>query len=331
LQDVQFIEFKVINRSINVWAEAYLAVWTDDDLGEPGDDAVGCDTLRSLGYTYNTNDNDPLYGPAPPAVGTKLLRSPIISTGNSNDTVKYYDPPGSQNLVVKTGFKFIPMKIFNTYNNGSPQPSDPLNNIETYNVISGLWRLGNVWVNPFTNQPTNLAYSGDPVTGSGWIMTDGGDRRYLQSFGPFNMNPNDTQSIIVAQVIAKGTSNLNSITQLRNLSDHIQMIYDNNFQSVLAVNNISSEIPDQFTLSQNYPNPFNPTTHLEFGISKLGFVTLKVYDLNGKEAASLVNEIKPSGIYKVKFDGSNLSSGVYFYSLRLEGRLIDTKRMMLLK
>jgi len=74
-------------------------------------------------------------------------------------------------------------------------------------------------------------------------------------------------------------------------------------------------------LSQNYPNPFNPTTHMEFacpparqGISNLGFVSLKVYDLLGKEVATLVNENKLPGIYTIEFDGTNLSSGMYFYT-----------------
>ena len=161
-------------------------------------------------------------------------------------------------------------------------------------------------------------------------MSGGNDRRYIQSFGPFKVNPNDTQSIIVAQVIARGSSNLNSITQLRSLSDYVQNIYNENFQSVLAVNNISSEIPVQFELSQNYPNPFNPITNLEFGISDLGFVSLKVYDALGKEVKTIVNEIKKPGRYKVDFDGSGLASGIYFYKLSIGG-FSETKRMILLK
>jgi len=85
-----------------------------------------------------------------------------------------------------------------------------------------------------------------------------------------------------------------------------------------------------FNLYQNYPNPFNPSTNLEFGISKLGFVTLKVYDIMGKEVATLVNsELKP-GTYKYKFDASDLAGGTYFYRLTSDG-FTETKRMILLK
>jgi len=95
--------------------------------------------------------------------------------------------------------------------------------------------------------------------------------------------------------------------------------------------NTSSEIPDKYFLSQNYPNPFNPVTNLEFGISELGFVTLKVYDLLGKEVAILVNENKPAGTYEVEWDASDFPSGVYLYKLEVDGSVIDTKRMILLK
>ncbi|MBK6774024.1 MAG: T9SS type A sorting domain-containing protein [Ignavibacteria bacterium] len=95
--------------------------------------------------------------------------------------------------------------------------------------------------------------------------------------------------------------------------------------------NTSSEIPVKYFLSQNYPNPFNPVTHLEFGIPELEFVSLKIFDVLGNEVSTLENEIKPAGNYEVEFDGSHLSSGIYFYSLLIDGNIIDTKRMILLK
>jgi len=96
---------------------------------------------------------------------------------------------------------------------------------------------------------------------------------------------------------------------------------------VYVVNN--SE-PVKYLLSQNYPNPFNPSTNLEFGIPNLEFVSLKVYDLLGNEIDILVNEVMPAGSYKIKFDGSGLSSGIYFYALT-SGNFTDKKKMILLK
>ncbi|MBK8552067.1 MAG: T9SS type A sorting domain-containing protein [Ignavibacteria bacterium] len=99
---------------------------------------------------------------------------------------------------------------------------------------------------------------------------------------------------------------------------------------VTGTGNSSAELPEKFTLSQNYPNPFNPVTNLEFGISDLGFVSLKVYNIIGKEVATLVNENLNPGTYKYRFDGSGLTSGVYFYTLKVNG-FSETKRMILIK
>ena len=100
--------------------------------------------------------------------------------------------------------------------------------------------------------------------------------------------------------------------------------------SLINIFNTVNFTPEHFTLYQNYPNPFNPNTNLEFGISKSGFVTLKVYDVLGNEVAVLVNENKAPGYYNIQFDGSDLSSGVYYYRLESSG-FVQTKRMMLLK
>ncbi|MBK8553307.1 MAG: T9SS type A sorting domain-containing protein [Ignavibacteria bacterium] len=94
--------------------------------------------------------------------------------------------------------------------------------------------------------------------------------------------------------------------------------------------NISSNEITGYKLNQNYPNPFNPSTKLEFGISKLGFVSLKVYDILGKEIATLVNERLSPGTYRYDFDGSGLTSGNYFYILNADG-YSETKKMLLLK
>jgi len=91
-----------------------------------------------------------------------------------------------------------------------------------------------------------------------------------------------------------------------------------------------STSPNVFSLYQNYPNPFNPTTTINYKISELGFVTLKVYDVLGNEIETLVNEEKSSGSYEVDFDASGLTSGIYFYKLQT-GYFIDTKKMILLK
>ena len=99
---------------------------------------------------------------------------------------------------------------------------------------------------------------------------------------------------------------------------------------IIEIQNISTKIPSSFSLSQNYPNPFNPTTNIKFDIAKNGFASIKIYDILGKEVATLVNENLKSGTYEVTFDGSDLSSGTYFYQLRVSD-FVETKRMVLIK
>ena len=101
--------------------------------------------------------------------------------------------------------------------------------------------------------------------------------------------------------------------------------------------NVSSEIPVQYELSQNYPNPFNPVTNIRFSIPKEGFVTLKVFDITGKEVRTLVNEDLHAGKYNVDFSGTDLASGVYFYRINVRqagsstSGFSDVKKMILVK
>ncbi|MBI5403805.1 MAG: T9SS type A sorting domain-containing protein [Ignavibacteriae bacterium] len=93
---------------------------------------------------------------------------------------------------------------------------------------------------------------------------------------------------------------------------------------------IGANTPTQYSLNQNYPNPFNPVTRINFAIPKQGLVTLKVYDVLGREVKTLVNEVKTPGNYSVDFNGTELSSGVYFYKLE-SNQFSDIKRMILIK
>jgi photosystem II stability/assembly factor-like uncharacterized protein len=99
---------------------------------------------------------------------------------------------------------------------------------------------------------------------------------------------------------------------------------------VTAIDEVSNQLPATFSLSQNYPNPFNPSTTIKFSISQAGLVTLKVYDILGRQVATLVNEEKPAGSYEVEFNPARLSSGIYFYSIR-SGNFSETKKMIFMK
>lgn len=101
------------------------------------------------------------------------------------------------------------------------------------------------------------------------------------------------------------------------------------FTGTTSVEN-QNVIPNKFTLEQNYPNPFNPSTKISWQSPAAGWQTLKVYDILGNEIATLVNEEKPAGTYEIEFDGSVLSSGIYFYKLTA-GAFSETRKMLLMK
>lgn len=102
------------------------------------------------------------------------------------------------------------------------------------------------------------------------------------------------------------------------------------FKNGNNLSNVINSVPKIYELSQNYPNPFNPVTNIKYQLPKDGLVTLKVYDITGREIAKLVNEVKQAGFYTTSFNGSNFASGVYFYRIQ-SGDFVQVKRMVLIK
>jgi len=94
--------------------------------------------------------------------------------------------------------------------------------------------------------------------------------------------------------------------------------------------NSKDDVTSIFALSANYPNPFNPTTTISYSIPKTSFISLKIYDILGREIATLVDEEKQFGNYEVKFDGNNFTNGIYFYRMQVDN-FSETKKFILLK
>jgi hypothetical protein len=113
-----------------------------------------------------------------------------------------------------------------------------------------------------------------------------------------------------------------------------QTDFNGNFTYHNLGNEVNIGVPEKYDLSQNYPNPFNPSTKINYDLPTDGKVSIKLFDMSGKEVASLVNEVKTAGYHTVNFNASNLSSGVYFYRISVEANgnnFTATKKMMLVK
>jgi enediyne biosynthesis protein E4 len=124
------------------------------------------------------------------------------------------------------------------------------------------------------------------------------------------------------------------IVEISNGYNSISRTWYINVETATDVKEISNNIPKQYSLEQNYPNPFNPSTRIRFSLPKNGFVQLKIFDILGKEVATLLDEYKSAGFYEADFSSSDLQSslpsGIYFYSIK-SGKFLETKKMILLK
>jgi hypothetical protein len=249
LEDIQFINWVVINKNVRPWTKTYMGVTVDPDLGYSNDDYIGCDTSLNLGYCYNGDNDDEgssgTYGANPPAFGMDYFTSPV----NFN-----VSPPETLGL---TSFVYFS----NTSTGPPPCESDPNGEyIPAYYMLQGLKKDQSAWlVPPGTDSSfiTKFTYPGDPESGIGWTegapgnptgsiqncggltgtyvpINPKGDRRFIFNSGAddFVMNPNDTQNIVLAQFVARGSSNLNSVTKLKQLDRVAQKIFDVNFNVV---------------------------------------------------------------------------------------------------
>ncbi|MBK7379523.1 MAG: T9SS type A sorting domain-containing protein [Ignavibacteriales bacterium] len=341
LKDVVFKKYRVINKSNSDIEDMYFTYWTDDDMGYAGDDYEGFDSTYNMGYSFNGDNNDEgYYGTPPPAVGHMIVQGPIIPS-LYGDSARYDKgwKRGYRNLKMASSGMNLKGQIF--------YPTDPdlgvyEGTVQFYNMMQGLNMDGSSIINPITGEPTLWPLSGDPVSGIGWYEGEGwpggdspGDHRFHVPSGPFNLAAGDTQEIVIAIPIARGTDNINSITKLRELAAHVQEFY--NTELVEILNTKETIAPTGYTLFQNYPNPFNPKTTIEYEVPEKSNVTIKIYDILGREVKTLVdNEEKIRWKYKVEFDATNIASGVYFYRMQVNpvsgaGGFTETKKMVVLK
>lgn len=254
--NVIFVRYEIENKgNSEVLDSVYFSAWDDPDIGSPTDDLVGCDTSLNAGYAYN-NGNDLTYGSNPPSAMIGLLQGPasfipgvtfIDANGNgkfdSGETVleNAYEMNGKyRGIKTIPGAKNLSMSSFVHYLNGDSTIGDPMNQYEVRNYQLSLNRAGNQ-LNPCTwNNGTvtgvdcnqvdkNFWYSGDPVTGTGWINNKPKDQRTMLNVGPFKLEKNKPISIVIAYVISRGSDAKNSISVTKGIVKQVQGYFNSNF------------------------------------------------------------------------------------------------------
>jgi hypothetical protein len=342
LEEVIFVRYSIFNTGLvnDVMDSVYFGVWEDADLGDHTDDVVGCDTMLNAGYTYN-NNLDNIYGENCPAFFTTYLQGPVYYTGDNTDTAKI-------NYGTSLGFEIIPgaknleltSHVFHI--GGDPNLNDPDNKFHARNYLEGKDRLGNFpdpctflycevrgGVNCSEVNPRFWS-SGDPVTDIGWISLFNEDTRNLISTGPFKLEKDKPQEIIIAYVMGRGSDYFNSITVARENVIRAIEEYESNFASMTYTPPPPANPVTDYVLYHNYPNPFNPTTTIRYEIPQDGMVTIKIYDILGQEVTTILNEFKKADRYEVKFNSFGLASGVYIYRMKVND-FIQSKKMLLLR
>jgi photosystem II stability/assembly factor-like uncharacterized protein len=211
--------------------------------------------------------------------------------------------------------------------NGSKILAGSGNKIYRSSNYGGNWTAttsyGFTYVTSLVSKRNHIFSGNDVTTGSGvYKTTNNGDTWKDISQG---LGTGSVQSLLIAGNYIYAGTDFHSIWR-RDLNEIITEVQET-----------QSTLPDKFSLSQNYPNPFNPATTIRYTIPEngkqkmeIGLVVLKVNDILGKEVETLVNEKKSPGTYEVTFDGSRLSSGIYFYTLAA-GDFKETKKSVLLK
>ena len=180
------------------------------------------------------------------------------------------------------------------------------------------------WQSPNTGADNSSGFTGLPA---GEYDTNQGIFQLLNQYAVFWTSTSVSTTKANERYLSYNNASSTSFDWYKTLKYSIRCIKDEVSDMKETGDN---SIPDEFQLFQNYPNPFNPTTTISYQIHELSYVTLKVYGALGNELLTLVNEEKSSGNYAINFDGSNLTSGIYFYRLS-SGSLTDVKKMLLIK
>ncbi|UTW64597.1 hypothetical protein KFE98_10790 [bacterium SCSIO 12741] len=270
VNNMTFYNYELINRSTFTLTETYFGQWVDADLGCSQDDYVGCDVQRGLGFAYNGDEYDEDcrgatgYGSIPPAIGVDFFQGPFQDPdGKDNPLTLNYSEAIAQDGIPYAGIGIgygdgvidnerFGMRKFLYHNNAQDVRGDPNNGVEYYNYLRSIWRDGSRMVYggtghvgsggsiqadymfPDNTDPVGWGTGGNPQPA--WTeVTAGntkGDRRFMQSAGPFTLEPGAVNNITVGVVWARATNgNQNeSVEVMRKADDKTQALFDNCFQ-----------------------------------------------------------------------------------------------------
>ncbi len=312
-----FYHREITNKSSSTYTDFYIGFWLDTDIGNYTDDYVGCDTIRNMTFSYNGDPDDETasgYGLNPPAFGSLLLPNDDIS---------------------KMAGTMVYENDFSDY--GNPELPE-----HYYNYLKSTWKNGDHLVDNGqfgrpangTGPLTNFAYPGDPGfcggVGNGWSEVSAGnqpfDRRSLQTFGPFTIQPGETIHLDYALLFARGyyNDNLGSVCELQKTADIVL-----SFWNPAMANSCSGGLPTSATASVEdafdlnvFPNPNGGTFHVTWNKQFKGAQSLKMIDIQGRTVKEFALE---KSRLQLDVDAQELNAGLYFLQMNANGKTHTTK------
>jgi hypothetical protein len=275
-----------------------------------------------MGYCWDSSAPDSLF--APRAVGYPLLFGPVIESPDSEAVFLGKSLSGYRNLPLSS--------FWGIRSDVDGPPAGPRNINEAWNLARGYDNAGNVIIDTVSMLPTKFPWSGDPVTGTGWVYNwhTGGEAGFMQFTGPFTFAPGDTQWVMFALIVTGGRDMPDGVLALRSAAARLrEMTYwEISKPRVLAAAPAVEDLPASPVLYQNYPNPFNPSTTIRYSIPRRASVRLSVFNMLGQQVAMLVEGEHEAGSYDVRFDAAGLASGVYFCRLVADG-VVAVKKLVI--
>ncbi|HTB05793.1 MAG TPA: T9SS type A sorting domain-containing protein [Bacteroidia bacterium] len=308
--ETTFMHYDIYNRSKNNYNNVYYGYWCDMDIGNGGDDYIGCDSANNYWYCYNGEPTDP------------------DGSGQFAGEWGYHDTPPAQAVV----YMCDPMNHFQFYNNDFTVQGNPSSDTMYYNYMQSIWGDkthttygGTGYMSSDTN--TNYMFPSFPDSTIGWSMVSAKyapqDVRGLSSTGPLTLNAGDAKSLDIALVFAQSFSgnNISSVALLQKYVPHIKTFYTSQSfvcdSDLLGVNEINMETLKNTAII--YPNPFSSKATLQVNTSTpIKKANLKVYDMLGREVM-VIDNIHTNSII---INRNNLNKGMYFYKLIEEGNTL---------
>jgi hypothetical protein len=299
---VCFVRWRVVNRSNATLDSLRPAFWLDPDLGGAQDDLAACDTTRSLGYVYNGDDQDEIYGSRPPALGVDLLDE------------AFDDDRG----------RALGMDAFPAYR----KAIDPADALASWKLMHGV----TPYAPPLGEPP--FEWTGDPVNGTAPLDVIPVDHRLLLVRGKGNLAPGDSVDLTAAIIVGRSVDRLESIVQMRCLDDWAQSVHDAGFPPVLPVPVVvpcglaPPPNPAAIALSTFMPNPGSGAGLVRVTLRTGDRATLEILDLAGRVRVRRDLTSLGPGTHVVPIT-DKLTHGIYLLRLTQAGHEASAKGVVL--